>query len=155
MHHSATLPRVIMLGQHKITRGDVPNGNVLAMKARWQDLEGTWDRLRWARMRWQERNGVSPSAVAAAESLGLKPGTYRAYERQPDSSKHIALDHQTVQPLAKKFGVSWTWLLTGEGSPDETVLTPNEQRLINAYREAPEARQTAVADAIEQLLKIA
>lgn len=104
-------------------------------------------------MRWQEQQGVSPNAEAAAESVGVKAGTYRAYERRPGSSKSIALDHQTAPPLAKKFGVSWEWLLTGQGSPDEIKLTPNERRLIDAYREAPEARQTAVADAIEQLLK--
>lgn len=125
------------------------------MKARWQDCEGTWDRLRWARMRWQEGLGVSPNAEAAATSLGIKPGTYRAYERRPDASKSIALDHQTAPPMAKKFGVSWLWLLTGDGSPDTIELTPNEQRLISAYREAPEARQTAVVDVIEQLFKSA
>lgn len=119
----------------------------------WRHLEGTWDRLRWARMRWQEKQGVSPNAEAAAESLGLKAGTYRAYERRPGSSKNIALDHQTAPPLAKKFGVSWIWLLNGEGSPDDVQLTPNERKIIDAYREAPETRQTAVADAVIQLLK--
>lgn len=124
------------------------------MTARWQDCEGTWDRLRWARMQWQEKNGVSPNAEAAAESLGIKPGTYRAYERRPGSSKSIALDHQTAPPLAKKFGVNWQWLLTGHGRPDQLdELTPNERKIIDALREAPEARQTAVAEAMIQLLK--
>ena len=123
------------------------------MTVDWRDLEGTWDRLRWARMRWQQRNGIAPSAEAAAESLGVKAGTYRGYERRPGASKSIALTDQTAPPIAKKFGVSWTWLLTGEGSPDDLVLTPNERRIIDAYREAPETRQTAVADAVIQLLK--
>lgn len=123
------------------------------MKSDWQDLEGTWDRLRWARTRWQEKAGIGSSAVAAAESLGIKPGTYRGYERRPGSSKAIALTDQTAPPLAKKFGVSWIWLLTGEGSPDAIELTPNERKIIDAYREAPETRQTAVADAVIQLLK--
>lgn len=126
------------------------------MKARWQDCEGGWDRLRWARIRWQEAQGISPNAVAAAESLGIKPGTYRAYERRPNSSKHIALDHQAAARFAKKFGVDWTWLLTGEGNPDERDhLTDRERRMIDALREAPEDRQAAAADAIIQLLKIA
>lgn len=155
VHHPVTLLRVIHDRNHFVTRGDGTLGNVWRMSARWQECEGTWDRLRWARMRWQESNGISPNAEAAAESLGIKAGTYRAYERRPGSSKHIPLDHQSAPPLAKKFGVSWLWLLTGDGTPDDLELTPNERRLISAYREAPEARKTAVADAIEQLLKIA
>lgn len=143
--------------KHFVTRGHVPVGNVWAMTANWQDTEGTWDRLRWSRMRWQEASGISPRAEAAAESLGIKAGTYRAYERQPGSSKHIPLDHQTAARFAKKFNVNWTWLLTGEGSPDasDDHLTPVERRMIDALREAPEARQAAAADAIIQLLKIA
>lgn len=125
------------------------------MNARWQDQREGWERLRWARIRWQEAKGIKPNAEAAAESLAMKAGTYRAYERRPDASKHTALDHQAAARFAKKFGVSWEWLLTGNGSPDEVELTPNERRIIDAYREAPEARRTAVADAIEQLLKIA
>ena len=127
------------------------------MKTQWQDLEGTWDRLRWARVRWQEAQGVSPNAEAAAESLGIKPGTYRAYERRPDSSKHIPLDHQTAPRFARKYGVNWTWLLTGEGAPDQKddQLTPTERRMLDALREAPEDRRAAAADAIIQLLKIA
>lgn len=149
----ATLPRVITKTQVEITLGNGHFGNVFAMATRWQDCDGTWDRLRWARFRWQERAGVTPNAEAAAESLGVKAGTYRAYERRPGSSKHIALDHQTAMSFARKFGVSWQWLLTGMGHPDDLELTPNEQRVIDALREAPEDRQTAVADAIERLLK--
>lgn len=150
-----SLLRVTYQGKRFVTRSRVPFGNVFAMKTRWQDCEGTWDRLRWARMRWQAKQGVSPNAEAAAVSLGIKPGTYRAYERRPGESKNIALDHQTAPPLAKKFGVSWIWLLNGDGSPDDVDLTPDERRIIDAYREAPEARQTAVADAMIQLLKSA
>lgn len=94
-------------------------------------------------------------AKAAAESLGIKEHTYRAYERAPGGkSKNITLDHQNAIRFGKKFGVSWEWLLTGQGTP-EGQLTPNERRVIDALREAPEARQTAVADAIEQLIKLA
>ena len=153
----STLPKVIGRRKHYITHGHGTAGNVWRMKARWQDTEGTWDRLRWSRMRWQEANGLSPNAEAAAESLGIKAGTYRAYERRPGSSKHIALDHQTAARFAKKFAVNWTWLLTGQGSPyaSDDHLTPTERRMIDALREAPEARQAAAADAIIQLLKIA
>lgn len=109
-------------------------------------------------MRWQEGKGIKPDAGAAGESLGMKAHTYRAYERAPGSSKHIELTHQRAIEFGRKFGVSWEWLMNGRGSPDAMTaseLTPTERRLIDALREAPEARQTAVADAIEQLLKIA
>lgn len=116
------------------------------------------ERLRWARVRWQDRKGIKPDAGAASESLGLKPHTYRAYERAPGSSKHTELTHQRAIEFGRKFGVNWEWLMTGRGSPDDmpaTELTPTERSLIDALREAPEARQTAVADAIMQLIKIA
>jgi transcriptional regulator with XRE-family HTH domain len=123
------------------------------MKRPWDDLRDTHERLRWARMRWQESRGIKPSASAAAESLGVKIGTYSAYERSPDSSKHIPLDHQKAIQFARKFGVSWEWLLTGDGRPEDIKLTPSEREVIDALREAPEARQAAAADAIIKLLK--
>lgn len=124
--------------------------------AKHDDLNEPHERLRWARIRWQEARGISSDAGAAAESMGLNKHTYRAYERSPDASKHIPLDHQRAIQFGRKFGVSWIWLLTGEGSPEEVdQLTPNERRIIDALREAPEARQAAAADAIVQLLKTA
>lgn len=128
------------------------------MDARLENLREAHERLTWARMRWQERAGIRPNAGAAADSLGMNQHTYRAYERPSTASKATALDHQRAVQFGRKFGVSWRWLLTGEGSPDDestAELTPIERRVIDALREAPEARQTAVADAIEQLLKSA
>lgn len=123
----------------------------------WRDLREPHERLRWARIRWQDSKGISPDAGAAAESLAMNKHTYRAFERSPDASKHMALTHQRAIEFGRKFGVSWTWLLTGEGTPDpkESQLTPTERRVIDALREAPEARQAAAADAIVQLLKSA
>lgn len=108
-------------------------------------------------MRWQEARGIKPEAGAAAESLGMKPHAYRAYERPEDSSKHTRLNDQRAIQFARKFGVNWQWLLLGEGTPDtaDNQLTPTERRMIDALREAPEDRQAAAADAIIQLLKIA
>ena len=127
------------------------------MDDRWTTALEPHDRLRWARIHWQEAKGIKPDAGAAAESLGVKAHTYRAYERRPDSSKHTRLDDQRAIQFARKFGVNWIWLLTGEGRPDapDDSLSPTERRVIDALREAPEDRQTAVADAITQLLKIA
>lgn len=123
------------------------------MDNRWRDCEGPWDRLRWARVQWQEKLGIKPDAGAAAESIGIKAGTYRAYERRPDSSKHIALDHQQAIRFARKFGVSWEWLLTGSGRPDQTQLTPAQERLVRALDELPADRQEAMANALEALIK--
>lgn len=87
----------------------------------------------------------------------MKAHTYGAYEHRPDSSKHTRLDEQRAVQFARKFCVNWVWLLTGEGRPDapDDSLSPTERRVIDALREAPEDRQTAVADAITQLLKFA
>jgi SOS-response transcriptional repressor LexA len=74
------------------------------------------ERLRWARVRWQTLNGIKPEMGAAADSLGMKQHTYRAYEREPGASKHTPLDHQRAVQFARKFGVSWQWLLTGENN---------------------------------------
>jgi len=128
------------------------------MENDWQTLTEPHERVRWARMRWQESKGIKADAGAAAESLGIQPHTYRAYERAPGSSKHTELTHQRAIQFARKYGVSWEWLMTGGGSPHASglsELTPTERRVIDALREAPEARQTVVADAIEQLLKSA
>ncbi len=118
----------------------------MARDDRWKTTEGTWDRLKWARI---QKFGTAEDAAAA---LGLKPGTYRAYERRPDSSKHIALDHQNAAHFAKRLGVRWEWLLLGKETP---WLDPDEnrERVLRAYDEAPAERQAAVAEAIEKLLK--
>lgn len=119
----------------------------------WRDLEGPWDRLKWARVRWQQKAGaVGGTAKEAAESLGMKEGTYRAFERPPDSSKHMRLGHQQAIPFAKKFKVSWTWLLTGEGSPDDDQLPEPQERVIRAMSAVDVERQKVIADAIEALV---
>lgn len=140
---------------HMVTGVRVTSGN---MDSLLHTLREPHERLRWARVRWQTAKGIKPDQKAAAESLGIHPHTYRAYERPPGSSKSTLLSHQRAIQFARKYGVSWEWLMTGAGTPDTanlSELTPTERRVIDALREAPEARQTAVADAIEQLLKSA
>ena len=122
----------------------------------WQDLE-YWERVAWSRSQRFE------TAVSAAESMGMKPDTYRAYERRPDSSKHTRLDHQAAARFAKKFGVRWEWLLTGEGLPinapagadgpgNNQPPTP-AQRIVVVLRDVSLDRQEAIADAVEALVK--
>ncbi|HEX3919015.1 MAG TPA: helix-turn-helix transcriptional regulator [Caulobacteraceae bacterium] len=83
----------------------------------WRDLE-TWDRVKWARSRRYE------SANGAAEALGMKDGTYRCYERGPDSAKFIALDYKHARLFAREFRVRWEWLLDDDGEP---WLTPEAE----------------------------
>src|ERR1700728_5184668 len=101
----------------------------------WRDLE-LWDRVKWARMR---RYG---SASAAAEALDMKEGTYRCYERGPDSAKFIRLEYHHAKRFAQEFKVRWEWLLDGDGEPcltedevDEQPASPtNKLRVWRGYR---------------------
>lgn len=112
----------------------------------WRECEGTWDRLKWARKQKFE------TAKAAATAFGVEEGTYRAYEREPGKSKHTPLGHQHAAHFARRLGVRWEWLLSGDGSP---WLDPDENRdrILQAYDAASPDRRAAVADAIENLLK--
>ena len=67
-------------------------------------------------------DGAAPKSIA----VDMKDGTYRAYERGPDSAKNIHLDHTHAILFGKKFGVRWEWLLTGEGGPSLTPDEPSE-----------------------------
>ena len=112
----------------------------------WQNCEGTWDRLKWARsLRFL-------TAKDAACAFGVNEGTYRTYERGPGSSKHTPLDPQHAAHFARRLGVRWEWLLMGEGAPwsekDEV-----RARILDAYDSATPDRRIAVAEAIERLLK--
>jgi hypothetical protein len=141
---------------------DIPRGYLAFVTLRHmedprlENLREPHERLRWARVRWQEQRGIKPDAGAAAESLGMAAHTYRAYERPPGASKHTALSHQRAIQFGRKFSVSWEWLMTGRGQPDDVgaaQLSPTERTLIDALREAPEARRAAATDAIIALLK--
>lgn len=80
-----------------------------------------WERVRWARVEAGFQTGKS-----AADSLGMKAGTYQAYERSPDASLHIAIDHQVAARLARKFKVRWEWLLTGQGDAHEAEVIDDD-----------------------------
>lgn len=136
-----------------VTAGSIA---LIAMEPRdWTDLKEPHERLTWARARWQLAKNIKPSGKAAAESVGLKEHTYTAYERPPGSSKHTPLSHQRAILFARKFGVSWQWLLTGRGEPDNLELSDDEWQLVAALRDAPEERQKDMVAAIVRLLKSA
>lgn len=84
----------------------------------WRLLSNQWERLRWARLHKTEFTRVKD----AAESLNLKPGTYRTYEHEPgaDGGRLPALSE--LQRICRKYKVSWVWVATGEGSPDDASI---------------------------------
>ena len=92
------------------------------------DLREFWQRLRWARMR-------SPFETAAdtARSLGIKPGTYRTYERPADENGRNP-DLSELQRIAKKLKVSWTWLASGSGRPDDGAVEVDDRAVLVAQR---------------------
>lgn len=77
------------------------------------------ERLRWARL----HRTPFDRATDAARSLNIAPGTYRTYE-VPKSQGGRWPPISEVQRIAEKYKVSWTWLATGEGSPDDGRIAP-------------------------------
>lgn len=114
----------------------------------WRTLEGTWDRLKWARKQKFE------TGRAAAEAMGVDENTYRAYERQPDSSKHIPLTHVHAGHFAKRLGVRWEWLLMGEGAPIGD-MDPNspDARIKRAIEDKDDDQKSAIADMLERMFR--
>lgn len=108
--------------------------------------KGTWDRLKWARL---QKFGT---AEDAAPALGEKAGTYRQYERKPDSSRAVELDHQKAAHFAKKLGVRWQWLLQGEGTP---YFDPDENinRIVARLHELDPGPRAEWVETIDRLLK--
>lgn len=147
---------------HKITRRNqiaqasrLPARSLLSvislrMETTWTQAEESWERLKWARI-----NAGFTTATAAAESLGLRKDTYTAYERAPGSSKHTQLDHQMAIKAGRKYRVSWTWLLVGDGTPFDKPSNAHQQRAIQAMATVPEEKQAALAEAIEALVRSA
>lgn len=111
------------------------------------------ERLIWARRRKFD------TAKDAADSMGMKPGTYAAYERRPDSSKHTKMEHQAAARFARKFKVRWEWLLAGEGEPWPEEARPDDEpptptnRVAVALKTVSKERAEAIADAVEALVK--
>lgn len=118
------------------------------METGWELLQDPHERLRWARIR-----AKYATAKAAAESLGMKKDTYSAYERAPDKSKVTGMTHQRAMQFARKFKVSWEWLLNGKGTPFSKPQTLAQERVLTAMSEAPEEEQDRVAAAVEALLR--
>jgi hypothetical protein len=119
------------------------------MDTRWSEAAEDWQRVKWAR----EAAGFD-TMRAAAQSLKMGENTYSAYERDPSASKTTRLnDPQRAIQFGRKFRVSWSWLLTGEGTPFDRPANPPQERVIRAMSAFPEDRQDDLANAVEALLK--
>jgi transcriptional regulator with XRE-family HTH domain len=110
----------------------------------WKNLE-LWERVKWARSR------RFASASAAAAAVGMKEGTYRCYERGPESAKFIPLEYKHARAFAKEFKVRWEWLLDGLGEPwltkaDAEKGGPDEEKPPNNLRAWREYRGFNVAE---------
>lgn len=111
---------------------------------RWKSCEGTWDRLKWARLQRFE------TAKDAAPALGEKVGTYNSYERRPGSSKHTPLTHQKAMHFAKRLGVRWEWLLLGTDEP--FVEDPGLVEINDKLKEMPKDQRDEYVQAIKVLI---
>lgn len=87
-------------------------------KPRWLDLA---DRLRWARA----ASGLS--AYALSRRAGLGSVTHVALIENRDRKN---IDIKTAQSIARALGLSWVWLLSGEGD------IPTEKEIKSAVRGA-------------------
>lgn len=100
----------------------------------WRSLRNQWERLRWARL----NRTAFERAKDAAESLGIKPGTYRTYEYGPDDNgREPSLTD--LQRICRKFNTNWIWVATGEGSPDfDPIRDRHMNELAAVEQDVPE-----------------
>ena len=81
------------------------------------------------------RSGMAMVGLRSATSLAEKLGISRQHAGRllNGQIKHVNTD--LLIRMARLFGVSGTWLQTGEGSPSpKEVLEPDEQLLLEQYR---------------------
>lgn len=111
---------------------------------RWKDCKETWERVRWARL----QTGKFDQAKAAAESIGIKPVTYRSYENP--TNPRVPPVAEAVK-IGAKFKVSWSWLLTGKGNAYDTKARFGEMAEQYAANVSEEKRADAERAALSVL----
>jgi len=120
------------------------------LREQWRRAKTPRERLIWARAYWQAKAGaVNGTPTDAAHSLGIKPGTYAGYERQEGSSKHTPLSHQRAIQFGRKFRTSWSWLLSGEGTPFDGQLPEPQARVVEAMSSMTEEQQSSLVQFVE------
>jgi len=115
----------------------------------WRHANEFADRLRWARMQVRfERAGD------AAEALGIKPGTYRTYERRKADGGRLPRLPET-QRIARRLGVSWTWLATGDDRPDAEPTSRDDRvaHFVELLLDVPADRRDDAINAAEAVIK--
>lgn len=76
----------------------------------------------------------------------MQEGTYRQYERGPGSSRWANLTHERAVEFARRFKVSWLWLLTGNGQPLDAETDRGSERILQLYgRLTQENRERLIA----------
>ena len=119
------------------------------MDQRWKATAEFGDRLRWARL----QSPWADSASGAAESLGIKPGTYRSYERlKADGGKVPPLIK--IQAIARKFKVSWDWLASGNGDPTPDAQGAFEPQLASVRDRLAEVDESKQEDAMRAVIGV-
>lgn len=147
--HVQTLPNVRPFSKCVLTRGSIIPGKIARMlDTEWATLTEPHQRLKWARLR-----AKFSTQKAGADALQMEEGTYSQYERAPGTSRWATLNHQLAIAAGRKYKVSWTWLLVGEGTPFDKPSSPAQERVLSAMASADPADQERVAEAVELLLK--
>ena len=86
-------------------------------------METPAERLKWAR----QRAGFDSAAGFAREN-GVPEVTYRAHEKGPEKKGGRGLSEAAARSYATDLkGVSWAWLITGEGDPYAPVSAAWEE----------------------------
>lgn len=121
----------------------------------WRQIEDAPDavylRIAWARTHLTEFT----RPIDAARALHIKPVTYRTYEVPKWEGGRIP-PVPIAQSIAKKFGVSWAWLVSGKGSPYETIeptpLMVISNQLAERLEKVPEDKRQDALRAVEGVL---
>lgn len=138
----------------KVTRRRVAPPTVRRVDASWQETREFWERLRWARLHYAHTQGdVIFRPTDAARSLGEKPGTYRTWEEPRENDGRVPV-LATIQKIARKFGVSWVWLMSGQGSPYyDHVMEEQFNAFARRLPEIPEDRRDDALNAMRAVLE--
>lgn len=120
------------------TKRSLPSGTYCSMT-----LETPNDRLRKARAK-----AGFQTPREAADRFAWPYGTYKSHE-----NGMRGLRRETAVKYAKAFKVSLTWLLTGQGSPQDDALSPDERALLEKYRMLDEQGQKAAYAVTDALVK--
>lgn len=89
------------------------------MSAETIDLERVERDDRAGRLRWARENAGFKTAGAASSKCGWNRNTYKAHE-----SGRIGFPTAIGRDYAKRFSVSFGWLMTGDGTPEPGMLIP-------------------------------